>query len=84
MKQISTAWAVTWTEKAAEFYGADTNIISIEPKDEITFDTRKKKMGRPKIRYGEPLAMFPTKEEAEAYRSDNKDWLTIEVKIVNG
>ena len=75
------AWAVVWTEKAAEFYGAKTKIIGVEPKEEIAFDIRKTKMGRPKIRYGEPLAIFESKIEAEAFRAGNKDWQSVQITV---
>lgn len=81
--KIEKVYAVTWTEKAREEYGIPKNkvVVLLEPKDEIEVNISKSKMGRPKLRYADSLSIFYEKDEAEAFRKGNSDWITIEIQL---
>ena len=75
-------FAVIWEESSREFYGiGDEILVTVEPKEEIRMNVSKHKQGRPSWRYTEPLAIFTTKEEAEAFRDGNTDWEVVSCNI---
>jgi hypothetical protein len=41
----------------------------------------KHKIGRPKLRYTDLLAIFQARNEAEAYRAGNKDWVVVPCEL---
>lgn len=76
-------YAVVWTKEAAKNYGVfDQIIVTVEPKEDIKVRYIKGKIGRPKIRYADALAIFSDKKEAEAFRAGNKDWFTVKLTLI--
>lgn len=77
-------WAVVWTPKAMETYGVkgkEEQVLSVEPKEDIRANISKHKLGRPVMRYTEPLAIFNERNEAEAYRANNGDWVVVPCEL---
>lgn len=81
-KKTVKGWAVVWTLEAREPYGVEDNdaLITAEPKEEIKYNINRS-LGRPSYRYTSLSAVFPTKEEAEAYRAQNTDWVSVPVTL---
>lgn len=77
-------FAVIWTKEAKKQYGVGKNdtIISVEPLAEIKVNISPNKLGRPVYRYCDPLALFNTFKEAEAFREGNSDWKTVKVDLL--
>lgn len=75
-------FAVIWRNEVNEFYGVkDDDIVFVEPKEEIRVNVSKNRIGRPKWQYSEPLAIFLSLKEAEAYRAGNTDWASVPCSI---
>lgn len=77
-------FAVIWTEEASIRYGVPKSdpIVTVEPKEDIKVNIQKGKMGRPKVRYADCVAIFKDIREAEAYREGNTDWKTVPIEII--
>jgi len=77
-------FAVIWNKDSMPFYGVKKGqeLITVESKEEIKVNVSKSKIGRPKIRYAEPLAIFQEIQEAEAYRANNKDFLVVPCTLI--
>lgn len=69
-------WFVVWTKEAAKAWGIPTKdlIISIEPAENIRFNLKPGKVGRPTYSFATVLAFFSSEIEAEAFRDGNPDW----------
>lgn len=79
-------WTVKWKGgEIRKLYGIlknDFGIIPLEFTDTgIQFNVNKKKIGRPKMRQATIYPIFDTKDEAEAYRSGNEDWDTVQISV---
>ncbi len=76
-------FAVIWTKDSMPIYGIskENTCITVVPQEPIKVNVSKSNTGRPKIRYTEPLAIFDERNEAEAYRNGNNDWLTVECTL---
>lgn len=83
MNYIEKVYAVIWTDEARKEYGVPKNkiIVVVEPKEDIKVNISKSKIGRPKIRYADLLAIFYKRTEADAFRDRNNDWKTVEVQL---
>lgn len=80
---VRAIYIVAWTEKARLEYGVPLSqcVVSVEPKDDIAVNVSKSKIGRPKYRYADALAIFYERREAKAFVSGNKDWVIMKSLI---
>ena len=77
-------YVVMWTEKGRREYGVPKRdvIVSVEPKEEIGVNVSICRVGRPRYMFADVLAVFSNKNEAEAYRRGNTDWVVSKAKII--
>ncbi len=76
-------FVVVWTEEARVEYDIPKDEHGIVPMDydEIKFDARLSKRGRPRMRTAVVNPFFDSEEEAKAYGDGNRDWKVVPCTI---
>ncbi len=80
---IFKLWAVVWNPKSMEEYGIESKaeqILYVDCGESIPVNVGGK-MGRPKIRYADALAIFHERKEADAFRKGNEDFVVIPCEL---